>query len=36
VAGTAEKLGLDVSVKSGSQMRLRARISGKKDEFDLT
>ena len=35
VAGTAEKLGLDVSVKSGSQTRLRARINGKKGEFDL-
>jgi hypothetical protein len=36
VAGAAGKLGLDVSVKSGSQTRLRARISGKKGEFDLT
>ena len=36
VAGAAGKLGLDVSVKSGSQTRLHARISGKKGEFDLT
>ena len=36
VAGAADKLGLDVSVKSGSQPRLHARISGKRGAFELT
>lgn len=35
VAGVAGKLGLDFSVKPGKQPRLRARISGKKGEFEL-
>jgi hypothetical protein len=35
VAGAAGKLGLDLSVKSGKLPRLRARISGKKGEFEL-
>ena len=35
VVDTAGKLGLDFSVKSGSQTRLRARINGKKGEFEL-
>jgi hypothetical protein len=35
VAGAAGKLGLDFSVKPGSQTRLHARISGKKSEFEL-
>lgn len=36
VAGAAAKLGLDFSVKPGKQPRLRARIGGKKGEFELT
>jgi len=36
VAGAAAKLGLDFSVQPGKQPRLRARIGGKKGEFELT
>jgi hypothetical protein len=35
VAGVAGKLSLGLSVKSGSHMRLSARIRGKKGEFEL-